>query len=230
MRLPRQDTFVTLSAEPPRDALARDEALLEAAEPKVRWYTVTRPAVVLGLALHHRAATVIDEAACAKRGIEIVRRSAGGGGVLVEPGGMVCCTVCLPLPDARVSADLTDSYRWLGDYFASRLGLRRVEVTEARADVAALRGQGHELLLNACYGALSPHEVVDARGAKVVGLAQVRRKHAALFQVGILLRDQSGLADLLNVPDEEARVRLRRELQRRSNGVSARLIQPEQFL
>ncbi len=33
------------------------------------------------------------------------------------------------------------------------------------------------------------------RGAKVVGLAQVRRQHAALFQVGILLRDQSPLAD-----------------------------------
>jgi lipoate-protein ligase A len=229
MRLPRQDTSVTLSAEPPRDALARDEALLEAAEPTVRWYTVTRPAVVLGLALHHRAATVIDEATCARRGIEIVRRSAGGGAVLLEPEGMVCCTVCLPLPDPRATSDLTASYQWLGDYFATRLGLRRVEVHEARQDVATLEQQ-NPTLLDTCYGALSPHEVVNAQGAKVVGFAQVRRKHAVLFQVGILLRDQSALADLLNVPDERAREALRNELQKRSNGISARLIQPEQFL
>jgi lipoate-protein ligase A len=229
MRLPRQDTSVTLSAEPPREALARDEALLEAAEPTVRWYTVTRPSVVLGLALHHRADAVIDRAACEQRGVDIIARSAGGGAVLLEPDGMVCCSVCLPLSDPRASIDLTESYRWLGDYFASRLGLRRVEVGEARADVAVLKERSSQLL-DTCYGALSPHEVVDAHGAKVVGLAQVRRKRAALFQVGILLRDQSPLADLLQLPHEQAREAFRLELRERSAGISARLIQPEQFL
>jgi len=230
MRLPRQDTLVTLSAEPPRDALARGEALLEASTPTVRWYTVSQPALVLGLALHYRADDVVDRVACAERGIEIVKRSAGGGAVLLEPDGMVCCTVCLPQPDPRTGTDVTESYRWLGDYFANRLGLRRVEVAEARQDVAALRNEGNLLLLNTCYGALSPHEAVNSARAKVVGLAQVRRKHAALFQAGILLRDQSGLADLLRVPNEAARLALRAELQKRSAGVSAGLIEPEQFL
>ena len=230
MRLPRHDTPLTLSAEPPRQALARDEDLLEAARPATRWYTVTRPAIVVGLALHRRIPEVLDTERCAERGIDVFARLAGGGAVLLDPEGMVCCTVCVPLPDPRVGPDLTESYRWLGDYFASRLSLRRVEVDEARHDVAALREQHATVLLNTCYGALSPHEVVDARGAKVVGLAQVRRKHAALFQVGILTRDQSPLADLLRVPDEAAREALRRELQRRSAGVSAGLIQPEQLL
>ena len=146
--------------------------------------------------------------------------------------GMVCCSVCVALPDARVGDDLTESYRWLGEQFGAWLGLRRVDVAEARADVAALKARSDpvaRVLRDVCYGALSPHEVVNDQGAKVVGLAQIRRRHAALYQAGILLRDKSALADLLLVPDA-ARDGLRAELRRRSAGVSADLIQPEQFL
>jgi lipoate-protein ligase A len=227
---------MTLSAEDPREALARDEAMLEdvqpGSQPLVRWYTVTAPALVLGLGLRQRADELVDRARCLAAGVEVLERRAGGGAVLLD-AEMVCCTVCVPLPDPRVGDDLTASYRWLGEYFAARLGLRRVEVAEAREDVAALRGRpdaAARLLLGACYGSLSPHEVVDGHGAKVVGLAQVRRRHAALYQVGILLRDQSPLADLLRVPDDVTREALRDELRRRTAAISAGLIQPEQFL
>jgi lipoate-protein ligase A len=74
-------------------------------------------------------------------------------------------------------------------------------------------------LLAACYGALSPHEVALGR-AKVVGLAQVRRRHAALFQAGVLLRDQSPLADLLRVPDEATRASVRTALTQRTAGLA----------
>jgi lipoate-protein ligase A len=217
MRLPRQDTPVSLSAEAPALALARDMSLLQEVRdsPLVRWYTVTAPAIVLGLALHHRRSAVVDLERCAAEGIEVLNRDAGGGAVLLEPDGMLCCTVCLPNPPA----DLTESYRWLGDHFAARLGLRRVEVDEARTDIATLRTAGKDLLLATCYGAQSPHEVVNARGAKVVGFAQVRRKHAALYQVGILLRDQSRLVDLLRIADQAVRERLRAELRSRSAGL-----------
>ncbi|HEY3057626.1 MAG TPA: hypothetical protein VGL99_01490 [Chloroflexota bacterium] len=226
MRLPRHDTALTLSAEQPREALAHDEALLVDGVRAMRWYTVTAPAIVLGLALHHRAAEVVDYDRCRARGVEVLHRSAGGGAVLLDDG-MLCCTVCLPLPDDRVSQDLTESYRWLGDYFARRVSGRRVEVAEARADTASV---GPGLLRDTCYGVLSPHEVVNSDGAKIVGLAQVRRRYAALFQVGILLRDQSPLADLLRVSDEPTREALRTALRRRSAPVSVGLIQPEQFL
>jgi lipoate-protein ligase A len=236
MRLPRQDTRMTLSAEHPREALARDEAMLDAvqpgAEPLVRWYTPSAPALVLGLALRQRADEVVDRARCLAAGVEVLERRAGGGAVLVDDG-MVCCSVCVALPDARVGDDLTESYRWLGEQFGAWLGLRRVDVAEARADVAALKARSDPLgrvLRDVCYGALSPHEVVNDHAAKVVGLAQIRRRHAALYQAGILLRDQSALADLLRVPDEATREALRAELRKRSAGVSADLIQPEQFL
>jgi len=226
MRLPRQDTPATLSAESPREALARDEALLDqlGQTSLARWYTVTSPALVLGLALHHRRDQVVDFERCRQAGVEVLDRSAGGGAVLLDEG-MLCCTVAM----ADADADLTESYRWLGEHFAQRLGLRRVEVEEARADIAALRAANNQLLLNTCYGALSPHEVVNAQGAKVVGFAQVRRHHKALFQIGILLRDQSPLADLLQAGDEHDRETLRSELKRRSAALET-LLSPEELV
>jgi len=210
---------VSLSAECASLALARDQALFDEVRdrPLVRWYVVTSPALVLGLAMHRRRAEVVDVERCAAAGVAVFDRSAGGGAVLLDDA-MLCCSVCVP----GALEDLTESYRWLGEHFAARLGLRRVEVAEARQDVAALRSRADPVaaaLLACCYGALSPHEVVNAQGAKVVGLAQVRRKHAALFQVGILLRDQSPLADLLQVPNEHTREVLRADLRSRSAGL-----------
>jgi lipoate---protein ligase len=216
MRRPLQDTPPGYLQEAPADALAADEALLDH-PPGERWYVATRPAVVLGLALHRRAASVLDLDRCAQAGVQVLERRAGGGAVLLDQH-MLCYAVALPT--VLVSQDLTESYRWLGEHFAQRLrelGVpgRRVEVEEARADVAQHR---HDLLGTTCYGVLSPHEVAVG-GAKMVGLAQVRRRHAALFQVGILLREQSGLADYLRVPDADSRERLRQALRERTVGL-----------
>ena len=183
---------------------------------------VDAPAVVLGLGLQHRAADVIDYTRCAAAGVEVVQRRAGGGAVLLD-AHVLCCTVCVPLPNPCIPDDLTASYQWLGEHFVSRLhalgipDARRVEVAAARADVSALRAR-QDPLLASCYGALSPHEVVAGQ-AKVVGLAQVRRRHAVLYQVGVLLEDQSRLADLLNLPDPATREAVRAGLRVRSVGL-----------
>ena len=197
----------------PADGLAGDEALLStvSTKPLVRWWLPSVPAVVVGL----RARPIM-------RG-HVLKRQAGGGAVLVDEF-MLCGAVCLPI--AEVVPDVTESYRWLGDLLTSVVGGRRVDVDEARADVATLRAQADEaddvarLLLACCYGALSPHEVVDSADRKIVGLAQVRRRHAALFQIGILFRDQSPLADRLDIQPRH-REALRNELRRRSGALSS---------
>jgi lipoate---protein ligase len=238
MRLPRHVTPHRLPAEPPREALARDQALLDEVRPDgpllERWYVTSSAAVVVGPAVRHRLADVVDPGRCAARGVEVLHRRAGGGAVLVDRDMMLCGAICLPLPHPLgASDDLTASYRWLGEHLAWRLAdmgvrdARRVEVEQARGDVAALKSLGDavsQLLLLACYGALSPHEVVVGR-AKLVGLAQVRRRHAALFQLGVLLQDQSPLADLLVVPDEDTREALRAALRQRTVGL-AQLLDP----
>jgi lipoate---protein ligase len=232
MRLPRHDTSHRLPAEQPSEALARDEALLDEVQPGgphlERWYIAASPALVVGLGLRHRVPDVVDLARCAAAGIDVLHRRAGGGAVLVDRDNMLCGAICLPVPHPLLGDDLTGSYRWLGEHFSERLaalgvlGARRVEVEEARSDVGALKSRDDavsRLLLTACYGALSPHEVMVGT-AKLVGLAQIRRRHAALFQIGVLLQDQSPLADLLRVPDEPAREALRAALRRRTVGLS----------
>lgn len=232
MRLPRQDTSLRLSAEPPRQAIRRDEALLDAPEgsPLERWWIASAPAVVVGIGLRHRLASVVDLERCRAAGIEIVERRAGGGVVLLDER-MLCGAV--RVPTGSIPADVTESYRWLGEHLRRRLeafgipALRRVEVAEARADVAALRRsrEAGDLLapwlLAACYGALSPHELVIGRPArKVIGLAQVRRRDASLFQVGVLLRDQAPLADVLRA-DDAIRESLRGALSGRTIGLES---------
>jgi lipoate-protein ligase A len=178
-----------------------------------RWWLPTSPAVVVGLGIWHRVADVLDLDRCRAAGVEVLQRRAGGGAVWLDEHTL-CGAIRLPIE--QVSADVTESYRWLGDLLALALGGRRVEVDEARADQTTLRAQASTLLAT-CYGALSPHEVVDSEGRKIVGLAQVRRRHAALFQMGVLLRDQSPLADFMHGPREE----LRAELRRRSAGINS---------
>ena len=216
MRLPRHDTLVSLPAEPPRTAIAADEALLDSPLSQVRLWLPSQPAVVVGLALHHRLGSVVDVERCNAAGVEVVERRAGGGALLLDES-VVCGAICLP-----ATPDLTESYRWLGEALAMALDARRVEVAEARQDVTNLRARNDEvsrLLLDTCYGALSPHEVVIGH-QKVVGLAQIRRRDRALFQFGVLLRDQSLLADYLLVHGE--REQLRHQLAQRTTGLRGR--------
>jgi lipoate-protein ligase A len=50
----------------------------------------------------------------------------------------------------------------------------------------------------ACWAGIGPYELVDARGRKLVGLAQRRRRGAALFQAAAYLRgSREGLTDAL---------------------------------
>jgi len=202
--------------------------------PLVRWWVAASPAVVIGLGLRQRLALIVDVERCRAAGVEVLERRAGGGAVLVDEH-MLCGAICLPR--ASVVDDVTDSYRWLGDLLLAKLrasgvpGAHRVGVAEARTDVAALKAQDDaisHLLLSTCYGALSPHEIAMG-AAKLVGIAQVRRRHAVLFQFGILLRDQSALADYLQVADETSREQLRAALGQRTVGLNSLGVEPHQL-
>jgi lipoate-protein ligase A len=206
------------------EGIAADEALLDL--PGSRWWVSSTTSVVVGLGLHHRIASVVDLERCASMGVDVIPRRAGGGALLLDEN-VVCGAIALPI--SEVASDVTESYRWLGDLLAHSLrGLgiraRRLDIDEARRDVAALRSAKASSLLNTCYGALSPHEVVvdtPEGAAKLVGLAQVRRREVALFQFGILLCDQSPLADYLRLEDEGDRVSLRVALARRTIGLGS---------
>lgn len=197
---------------------ARAEALLDAVGPStpptIGWSQAQPRALVLGRAAGEPAA---DLDACARLGIEVVRRRSGGGPVLWD-GNLLGLDVWLPRGHLLAPDDVVETYRWLGEALAAGLdevgaSARVVGIDEAHAGFAG-SGPAGAVAGGACFGGLSPYEVV-AGGRKVVGLAQVRRPNGALLQAGIVLRfDGRLLAELLRrdgvAADEVARVLDRR--------------------
>jgi lipoate-protein ligase A len=166
----------------------------------LRWYGAEARALVLGTS---QKLTDVDASAYRNAGVTLHRRASGGAAVLFVPA-MLMQDIALPTGHRLFSADVTESYRWLGEVWLAtlaRLGLavRLVSVAEARADTVAL----HPLLKKACFGGRSPYEVMVGE-RKLVGFSQVRRRQGALLQVGVYRRWQpQQLVELLALPTAE---------------------------
>jgi lipoate---protein ligase len=100
--------------------LALDEALLLEAEAGagdiLRFWEWPDPAVVVGAGGQRHAE--VDVARCRQDGVPIVRRSSGGGTVLLGPGCLLY-SVVLRMSDRPELADLRASYRVIGDRLKS---------------------------------------------------------------------------------------------------------------
>jgi len=172
--------------------------------------------------------------------VPIYHRRAGGTAVLVGPS-LLSLDVILPAGHPLILADIVESYRWFGEAWVAALGLldiraRVVPPKEAHAQ-RTLRKQPetrtYELLMNrACYGTLSPYEVVAGK-RKVVGLDMIRRRVGSLLQAGVLLSwETTLLAQLLGQTEEEQQL-LRTGLQERAIGLaelSGRMIEAEEVI
>ncbi len=165
--------FLDLTLSSAAENLALDEALLLAAErgdsgEVLRFWEWPAPAVVLGSG--GRLADDVDEAACAADAVPILRRSSGGGTVLLGRG---CLLYTLVLHYARDPAlsDIRLSYRFILD----RIGPALAEGV----------------------GAIEPAGVSDLilAGRKFSGTAQ-QRKRSVLLHHGTLLYDM----DLSPIP------------------------------
>jgi lipoate---protein ligase len=166
--------------------------------PVLSWSTVTAPGLVLG---RHAVDPDLDGDAIAAEGVEVLKRSSGGGPVLWD-GDLLALDVVLPRGHRLAADDVVAAYRWLGEALAD--ALRAVGVPDVEViDVARARAAGAAPgpAADACFGGLSPWEVL-ADGRKVVGLSQTRRRPGALLQAGVPLRlDAARLARLLGRDD-----------------------------
>lgn len=115
-------------------------------------------------------------------------RESGGGAVLTGPW-MVGVSVVLPPAHPWVSKGLVESYRPLGQLHGD--ALQAFGVTSHTLPPQALRqpnnSVGSRTVDWACFGSLSPWEVVDTQGRKLVGLAQRRRQTGVLLVAGTLI-------------------------------------------
>jgi lipoate-protein ligase A len=166
----------------------------------VRVWTYPAPGVVFGCA----QAALREEAVRAGRtDCELVQRRAGGGAVLTGPW-MLSSSVVLPPEHRLLTGGTVASYRWLGVLHAGLL--RDIGIPAHALAPEQLRDRpGDPALVWACFGGLSPWEVV-ADGRKLVGLAQLRRRQGVLLTTGTLLwpPDWTLLCRTLGRPDTDA--------------------------
>ena len=186
--------------------LALSEAMLaglaESNRPALRWYVPREPALVIGNGQKPRIAN-FD--ATAERDIAIYRRTSGGTAVLAD-GDLLSLDVALPAAHPLATSDVVDAYRWMGELWQQALEslgvakARALPVEEARKQPALAHDDPLRL---ACYGTLSPWEVVVGK-RKLVGLCQVRRQPGALYQVGVYLHfTPRALGELLDLGNNQ---------------------------
>lgn len=176
--------------------------------PRWRVWTYERPAIVLGCsqrALRERAERQLG-GRCA-----VLERESGGGAVLVGPW-LVSVSLVLPSGHEWLGSGLLQSYRRLGQLHAEALAELGVASTAlSPQEVRGWRASGSSVPDWACFGNLSPWEVVDAQGRKLVGLAQRKRQHGALLVAGTLVAmpDWDLLCDALGDLQDAALLRQR---------------------
>ena len=165
--------------------------------PVLSWSTVTAPGLVLG---RHAVDPDVDQDAVAAEGVEVLKRSSGGGPVLWDRD-LLALDVVLPRGHRLAPDDVVAAYRWLGEALADALRALGVPDVEVVAVERARAARAPGPAADACFGGLSPWEVL-AGGRKVVGLSQTRRRPGALLQAGVPLRlDAARLARLLGRDD-----------------------------
>lgn len=177
------------------------EALLErpVREPQLRLWTYRTPGVVFGCS----QAALLARAQQGRAGIELAQRRSGGGAVLTGPW-MLSTSILLPSDHRLLAGGTVASYRWLGALIAGLLRDMNVPA-HALAPDEARRAPDDPTLSWACFGALSPWEVVVGR-RKIVGLAQLRRRNGVLLTSGTLLArpDWEALCAVLDRPADDA--------------------------
>jgi len=182
--------------------LALSEALLAelpaGRTPALRWYVPAEPALVLGNGQRPELASL---PACHERGVRAYRRTSGGAAVAAT-ADLLSLDIALPDAHPLATADIVRAYQWVGELWEG--ALHGLGVAKARAlpteEVRAIAPLAKDDPLRlACYGTLSPWEVVVGK-RKLVGLCQVRRRGGALYQVGVYLKfDPKALGDLLDL-------------------------------
>jgi lipoate---protein ligase len=209
--------------------------------PTLYWSQAESVGLVLGYSQKpHVLNPLVNDASGPFQHMPIYHRHAGGTAVLVGPD-LLSLDVLLPGDSPLVLPDIVESYHWFGEAWVKALrslGIetRTVSPEEAHELRRLLKQEEthmrEDVLRRACYGSLSPFEVVVGQ-RKVVGLDMIRRRKASLLQAGVLLHWESEtLAQLLGHTPQEQAI-LREGLLERAVGIdtlAGRVIKPHEVI
>lgn len=192
--------------------------------PTLYWSQAEPEGLVLGFS---QQPAILNAQTIERQPLPIYHRRAGGTAVLVGRH-LLGLDVLLPAGHPLILPDLIENYRWLGETWVAtlrELGIetRAVSPAEAHAQRDLIKQpatrEREAILRRACYGSLSPYEVV-AGDRKVVGLDMIRRRAGTLLQAGVLLHwDTEKLAALLGHTPQEQTI-LRDGLHERAAGLN----------
>ncbi|HNU35562.1 MAG TPA: biotin/lipoate A/B protein ligase family protein [Methanomassiliicoccales archaeon] len=159
--------------------MALDEAIAEAvafrvAGPTMRFYGWEPAAVSIGR--FQKLDEVVDMQECERLGVEVVRRSTGGGAVFHDQE-ITYSVIC---PEDMMPADINSAYQEIGGWIVNALKLIGIE------------------------GTFEPINDVLVKGRKISGSAQSRRK-GIFVQHGTLIYDldRAKMFSVLKVPKDK---------------------------
>jgi lipoyl(octanoyl) transferase len=166
--------------------MALDQVLLESAAaagfpPTLRFYRWSPPALSIG---RFQSIDDVELVACAREGIEVVRRPTGGKSILHldDFTYSIVMPASFPLPD-----NVAEAYRIIC------LGiLRALQILGFAAAMQSHDSEDYRLTGGACFAAATQADLESA-GRKLCGSAQVRRGGAVLQHGSMLLEDHSEL-------------------------------------
>ncbi|HXQ58924.1 MAG TPA: hypothetical protein VN799_02465 [Acidimicrobiales bacterium] len=146
----------------------------------------------------------INESRAAKVGVDVIRRTTGGGAVLVVPDAQVWIDVWVPRSDELWDDDIVAAAVWLGDAWAAALqglGARSLLVHRGRST-------HHALSDLVCFAGIGPGEVLSGSAPshrmKVMGLAQRRTRRGARFHTTAPVSwDPAHLLDVLDLGEND---------------------------
>ncbi len=155
-------------------------------------------AIVLGST---QPETAVDLPRAGAAGVSIVRRSSGGGAVLVGPGDPAWVDVWIPADDPLWLPQVDRAFDWLGQAWVEALD--RLGITGVRAHTEGFVACTRWSSL-VCFGGVGVGEVITGDGRKVVGLAQRRNRRGAWFHGACILRwEPARLVELLALDPSE---------------------------
>lgn len=178
------------------DNMARDETLLQAAQPTVRLYGWRPTCVSLGRA---QTQADIDLDAAHHYGLDIVQRTTGGGAILHNEQE-ITYAVILPLDTPGLPRDITGTFTHM-----SAGVLHALHTLGLPAQIETVPDNTRETL---CYVRRQGTNIT-VHGRKISGAAQ-RRTDRAILQHGTIIvhRDDERMAAIFRTPAHEIAARV----------------------
>ncbi|WCK53335.1 biotin/lipoate A/B protein ligase family protein [Aneurinibacillus sp. Ricciae_BoGa-3] len=201
--------FIDTGSSSPAMNMAIDEAMLlihsqGKTKPSVRFYT-WNPAT-LSIGYFQKAATEINLDKVKEYGLGFVRRATGGRAVLHDKELTYSLIVCESHP--AMPSTVTDAYRVISVGLLE--GFKAIGLDAMLADPHTDKEKFAVPSSSACFDAPSDYELI-VEGKKVAGSAQTRQKGVILQHGSILLdMDANMLFDVINLPNEKVKERLKK--------------------